>query len=102
MNPAVAGHNSVFISLQNKIGEPISKAKVSITTLKQWLFSKQRNLEAHYVAAGTYRIDTDMGEGISEMNISIKPEQAATTRLRLEVDIPRPVALQQKFLLIQQ
>lgn len=60
ITPPTADHNSVFITLRNKSGEPISSAKVSISTLKQWMFSTQRNLQATYVAAGTYRIDTDL------------------------------------------
>ncbi|MBP7861826.1 hypothetical protein KA183_09105 [bacterium] len=100
IEPATPDHNSVFITLQNNRGEPISSAKVLINTVKQWMFSKQRNLEAKYVAAGTYRVDTNMESGISEMNISIKPPDRPTTKLRIEVDIDKILEPKKPYLLL--
>jgi|GEM_PF-1583054 len=87
INPAAADNNSVFISVQNKKGEPISDAKVSITTLKQWMFKRAGELPATCVAAGTYRIDTNMSDGTSELNIAITPKDKPITRLRIEANI---------------
>lgn len=101
VDPPTPDHNSVFITLQNNHGEPISSAKVLINTVKQWMFSKQRNLEAKYVAAGTYRIDTNMESGISEMNITIKPPDRPTTKLRVEVDIDKVLETKKPYLLLQ-
>lgn len=100
VEPATPDQNSVFVTLQNNHGEPISSAKVLINTVKQWMFSKQRNLEATYVAAGTYRIDTNMESGISEMNITIKPPDRPTTALRVEVDIDKELESQKPYLLL--
>ena len=101
ITPAIPDHNSVFITLRNKQGEPISSAKVSISAVKQWMFSTQRNLQATYVAAGTYKIDTNLETGISEMNVSIKPPDLPITKLRIEVEIEATPESKKSYLLLQ-
>ncbi|MBZ0186624.1 MAG: hypothetical protein K8F91_10280 [Candidatus Obscuribacterales bacterium] len=87
--PAMENNNSVFITLHNKKGEPISEAEVSIRSVKQWMIKTQKPMKARYVAAGTYRIDTDMSAGASEMNIDITPRNMLTSHLRVESTIER-------------
>ncbi len=101
ITPATADHNTVFITLQNPKGEPISSAKVSISTVKQFMFSTKRDLQATYVAPGTYRINTNMEPGISEVNISIKPPDMPATKLRVEADIERTLESKKSYLLLQ-
>lgn len=101
INPPTAAHNAVFITVRNLAGEPVSDAVVSITSLKQWMFDNQKDMQARYVAKGTYRVDTDMSDGTSELNIAITPRNEKTTHLRTEAEIARPLAANHSFLLIQ-
>jgi hypothetical protein len=101
IQPPTAQHNAVFITLRNKAGEPIVGANVAITSLKQFLFSTDKNLKSRYVAPGTYRIDTDMPEGISEMNIAVTPHNLGTTNLRIEATIQKSMSPTQGFMPLQ-
>lgn len=91
LQPAAADHNSLFVELKNKKGEPIVGANVAVSSLKQFLFSTDRNIAATYVAIGTYRLDTNMSAGNSEINISIKRLNQPSQNFRIEASIPDAV-----------
>lgn len=90
LQPATADHNALFIELKNTKGEPIEGAKVKASSLKQFLFSTDKNLSSTYVAIGTYRINTDMGAGNSEMNISVTLPGGLQRNFRIEANVPYP------------
>ncbi len=90
LQPATADHNALFIELKNTKGEPIEGATVKASSLKQFLFSTDKNLASTYVAVGTYRINTDMAAGNSEMNISVTLPGGFQKNFRIEANVPYP------------
>ncbi len=90
LQPATADHNALFIELKNTKGEPIEGAKVKASSLKQFLFSTDKNLASTYVAIGTYRINTDMAAGNSEINISVTLPDGSHKNFRIEANVPYP------------
>lgn len=101
LQPGTPQHNALFVTLRNNQGEPINDASVVIRSIKQFMFTTDATLPSKLVEVGTYRIETDLTEGNSEINLAITPPNGKTTNLRMEANLRREIAPEHPFLLIK-